>query len=707
MNEPAGAVAQWRDGSLVLGNRWLERRWAACVDEVMYTTGFVNRRTGRNYARWPHREFSFSANGRTVTTEDFVLQGVDIHPGVDPARAVARLRAEVLQLEVEIHAEVYADHPVLRKWMVIRNRGSGRVSLRDLNWDDIGLLVDTAASAEVWSDYLTRRSKSIAVSMDDCVLLVNDTVHGEGFIVASEAPGPLKRMEAYAEPGRIAVGYNRDDETIFERVLGPGEEFTTAASFLLPFAHSLPQDVVDNEYARFVGERLTTCDVAAVPSIVVNTWLPFLFELNRELLLAQIDLAAELGVDAYQVDAGWYDRMGDWNADAVKFPNGLEEIAEHTRARGLKFGLWMAVATVDEASQVLQEHPEWVARDRNGEPNRHPIAGAVTMCLDSGYFDWILAKMNDVIRRYGVELLKLDLSTVRNLYSPGAFPGCYAQNHIHRTHDDSHLRIVERLFALVRELKRAHPNCLVDLSYECYGVMDGTDLALTQVADQNWFSNIYSPNDIDLRKEIYQRGRVTRPWTLNYGATLLELPEAPNYGLWTSLSGHGTFWGDLAEISPEMKAHYQRWFRWVKETRAASDFYRYYRVSDVFAVPDGIASRDYRRAIPSQRYGIRPLGIHPPGFDPVSTVPGDFWDGVARLDQRGEGPIFLFRPAAAGTAFYQLRAPWVDAAARYHVTDAMEDRELAILSGQELIEQGVEIYIAEPASAKVILLRRE
>lgn len=38
------------------------------------------------------------------------------------------------------------------------------------------------------------------------------------------------------------------------------------------------------------------------------------------------------------------------------------------------------------------------------------------MCLDSGYYDFILDKIDSVVAHYGVELLKLDLSVVRNLY---------------------------------------------------------------------------------------------------------------------------------------------------------------------------------------------------------------------------------------------------------------------------------------------------
>ncbi|HEX7586683.1 MAG TPA: alpha-galactosidase [Anaerolineae bacterium] len=689
--------------TLVIGNQWIERRFAAQAGALFHTTAFLNKISNRDYGRAGGREFCFSVDGRSLSGADFVLERIEIRDDQDPVEIVAHLRAPALA--VRLHTEVYADHPVIRKWLEIENRGTESIRLNDLDWEELNLLVDTPTGAEVWTDYFTRREKSARITMDDCALLVNDSIHHEGFILATEAPGPLKRLEAYAQPARIAVGYNRDDETVFERILAPGETFRTAASFILVYANPIPQDVVDDAYARYVQEHLTACDVSQVPTITVNTWVPHLYDLNRALLLEQIEVAAELGVDAYQVDAGWYDRLGDWNADTTKFPNGLEEIANQCRARGMRFGLWMAIATVDETSQVFVEHPDWIARDRAGQPNRHPMPGAVTMCLDSGYYDFILEKIDAQIRRYQVDLLKLDLSTVRNLYVPGKYPGCFAPNHTHRSPNDSHLRIVERLFDLVRTLKQRHPRCLIDLSYEAYGVMDGTDPALTHVADQNWFTNIASPNEVDFRREVYERGRATRPWTLNFGGTILDHPNALNYGLFSTLTSHGLFWGDLTRLDDRARAHFKRWFAWTKQQRAYSDFYRYYKVSNVFPVPDGISSRDYRHSIPTERYGIPPLGIHPPAFEPISEHPGELWDGVARLDARGEGPIFLFRPAACRTPFFGLRVPWVEPAASYRVTDEVEQRELAVLSGAELIEQGLEIHIDETSAAKIILLR--
>ena len=182
------------------------------------------------------------------------------------------------------------------------------------------------------------------------------------------------------------------------------------------------------------------------------------------------------------------------------------------------------------------------------------------------------------------------------------------------------------------------------------------------------------------------------------------MASAPQYGLFSNLTSHAIFWGDLADLSPELMAHYKRWFAWVKTQRAHSDFYRWYQVSNIFPAPDGVSSRDYRHAIPAARYGITPMGIHAPAFDPVSDHPGGFWDGVARLDERGEGPIFLFRPDGCVTAFFQLRIPWIERNARYRVEDVTESRELGTFGGDELIERGIEVYIPEAASAKVIVM---
>ncbi|OLC58800.1 MAG: hypothetical protein AUH85_00145 [Chloroflexi bacterium 13_1_40CM_4_68_4] len=691
---------------IVIGNDSVERRVSAGTGGRCTTTALINKRTGRDYIRAPSLEFSLSLDGVRLDASDFTVENVETSARSDRAVAALHLRSEQPPLEVELQLLCYANHAVIRKRLVITNRDTLAHTIADLDWENLELLIDSPAATEVWLDHFTRREKSALINMDDCALLVRDVALGEGFIISNEAPGPLKRIEVYARDRRVAVGYNRDDETIFERVLAPGESVKTPAAFILTFATRVPQDAIDREYGAFVAEHLTACDPRRVPSITINTWQPHEFAIDRALLLEQIDLAAELGVDAYQVDAGWYDRMGDWSVDRAKFAGGLEEIADHCRARGMRFGLWIAAATVDEESAVALQHPDWLMRDASGESNRHPIPGAITMCLDTPYAGVISGTISRTVERYGVELLKLDLSSVRNLYEPGRYTGCFASGHGHRSSHESHARIVDRLLELVSSLKRAHPECLIDLSYELYGVMDGTDLALTQVADQNWFTNLASPYEQSLRREIYQRGRVTRPWTLNFGGAVLDHPSGPHYGLFSTMTAHAMFWGDLRRLDEATRAHYRKWFAWIRAQRAYSDFYRYYLVSDVFPVPDAVAVRDYRRAIPTSRYGIAPSGIHPAAFEPQLQSQGESWDGVARLDANGEGPIFLFRPASSRHDRFQLRVPWVHASARYRIEDATAERVLGTFTGSELRETGVPVRIAEPERAAVLVLRR-
>ena len=68
-------------------------------------------------------------------------------------------------------------------------------------------------------------------------------------------------------------------------------------------------------------------------------------EIDTDGLLRQADRAAELGIEVFEVDAGWHGdfaaTVGDWrDVDRTKFPDGLEPLAEHVRKLGMDFGLW-------------------------------------------------------------------------------------------------------------------------------------------------------------------------------------------------------------------------------------------------------------------------------------------------------------------------------------------------------------------------------
>jgi hypothetical protein len=111
--------------------------------------------------------------------------------------------------------------------------------------------------------------------------------------------------------------------------------------------------------------------------------------------------------------------------------------------------------------------------------------------------------------------------------------------------------------------------------------------------------------------------------------------------------------------------------------------------------------------VPTGRYGVPSLGVHPPGFESETEHAGKTWDGVARISSRGEGPIFLFRPGACLSPYFTLRIPWLEAGVRYRLTDVNESRDLGVWEGARLAMEGLEVRLDEPRHAKVIVLRRE
>src|SRR4029077_3151719 len=103
-----------------------------------------------------------------------------------------------------------------------------------------------------------------------------------------------------------------------------------------------------------------------------NTWFLYGTEIDEDLMIAEMDRAAALGIELFVVDAGWYvgageaDRfdfssgLGSWTVDPVKFPSGLARLAVYAHGLGMKFGLWVEperVALSTVAARGLAREP--------------------------------------------------------------------------------------------------------------------------------------------------------------------------------------------------------------------------------------------------------------------------------------------------------------------------------------------------------------
>ncbi len=106
--------------------------------------------------------------------------------------------------------------------------------------------------------------------------------------------------------------------------------------------------------------------------ILYNSWLYCFDKLNVDDLLRQVDCAAEMGIECFMIDAGWFgdgslweNAVGDWEENMTGGPCGrLSEISERVREKGMLFGLWFEPERTSPESKSKAAHPDYYFLDK-------------------------------------------------------------------------------------------------------------------------------------------------------------------------------------------------------------------------------------------------------------------------------------------------------------------------------------------------------
>ena len=101
--------------------------------------------------------------------------------------------------------------------------------------------------------------------------------------------------------------------------------------------------------------------------VLYNSWEAVFFDVNEASQMAVAERAAQMGVELFVMDDGWFHGritdnagLGDWWPDTVKFPNGIKPLIERVNALGMDFGLWLEPEMVNPDSDLYRAHPDWV-----------------------------------------------------------------------------------------------------------------------------------------------------------------------------------------------------------------------------------------------------------------------------------------------------------------------------------------------------------
>lgn len=564
-------------------------------------------------------EFRFVANGRsyTGTGEAFSLihadESTDSSGGHNLDLTLASSDGDVT---VTLHYIQPAQSTAIRQFLTIRNNLKQTITLSHVSIaceqlepaKPVNLLAYGGYGEDPQEMFFTGRT-------DDVAILLEDAISGEGVAAMSEVPGILKRTEVGVigkwhqwEPG-VQVMYDTDLFP-FERSLGPGEQFNTAAVSFLLYRRGTSQDP-HWLIPQYVLRNIARSTPSGAPRWMYNSWEPWGGKIASAELARVEQAVAESGFGIFVIDDGWQQKRGDNATDPVRFSDGLTPETEVAKKTGMQLGLWFPMADVNQDSPVYQQHPEWACRDKDGKI-RH-MAGLVQMNMASPYQYEAVERLSQAIRQYDLKYVKLDLTTAFNTY--GEEPGCYGpggESQISSADRESIPRIYEALEYVATQLHSRFPDLLIDYTFELWGDKHLIDYGLLREADLDWISNVADriPTDAGPRAArmlLYRSGMAIPAETMLIGNMQGEA------GSWqvraaTEMGSYPLMLGDFSKISPEDRAHYADWIARFRALRAR---------------------------VPLNE-SFFPLGSW-------RQPRGNQWDGFARLSAAGEGVIVLFR----------------------------------------------------------------
>ena len=98
--------------------------------------------------------------------------------------------------------------------------------------------------------------------------------------------------------------------------------------------------------------------------VLYNSWEATEFNINVSQQLELAKIAADLGVELFVMDDGWFGKrnndragLGDWVINKSKFPNGLNELIDGVNKLNMDFGIWIEPEMVNPDSDLIAAIP--------------------------------------------------------------------------------------------------------------------------------------------------------------------------------------------------------------------------------------------------------------------------------------------------------------------------------------------------------------
>lgn len=391
---------------------------------------------------------------------------------------------------------------------------------------------------------------------------------------------------------RVLMGFSEEQ---FAYPLGAGEEFQSPEVILSYSSEGLSK--LSQNLHRCMRTHLCRGKYKeSARPILLNSWEASYFDFTGESLLKLAGQAADLGVEMFVMDDGWFGKrdsefrgLGDWKVNEEKLGCTLGELITKINAMGLKFGIWIEPEMVNEDSDLYREHPDWAFVI----PGRRPNRSRHQLVLDFSrkeIVDHIYEQICSVLDQGNVEYIKWDMNrSLADIYSATA---------------DSQGRVLHDyvlgLYDFLERIVTRYPNILIE---GCSGGGGRFDAGMLYYTPQIWCSD--NTDAID-RLEIQYGTSFIYPVS-SVGS---HVSASPNHqtGRITSLNTRGivasagTFGYelDLDQLGEEEKEEIRRQITYYKKYAPLIQKGLYYRLTNPQAADAGaweFVSEDKKEAL--------------------------------------------------------------------------------------------------------------
>ncbi len=505
-----------------------------------------------------------------------------------------------------------------------------------------------------------------------------------GWYVGIEFSGRTQlTLERKGESLRGVAGLNPDPGPFRSR-LKTGEIFDTPIVFL--GASQGGPDRAGNVLRRWVRNVLgnpLTWKNPNYPLTVNNSWGGGM-KVNENIALGMIRDAAELGLEMFHVDAGWFRGVGDWYPNPQKFPRGLAVVADDAHQHGLKFGLWVdwTQAALDTEPGALNARDpkvhDWMVTDLPPGWKPEEFKGQTIDIGVPAAKEWAQRELERIVTDYHLDMLEHDGYVVAQ--------GCDRTDHPHAPPDnwnkciykawgsywvessnstDVSYHAVRAYYDIYSKLRRDHPGLLLEICDDGGRMVD-----FGSAAHADYFSITDTYDPVSNRRAFYDASHVLPSAMLESYVEKWPTPHIENfrYMLRSGMMGWLTIMLDTTTWTSEQHVVAKEEIQLYK-----TQLRGLIREADLYQISE------------------RPDGIH--------------WDAMQYFDPHtGNGVVYAFRGSIESepTHIFVLKGLKPEGMYRLRFHDhSAEDR---IASGGELLSTGLTVTLGLPYSSELIFI---